>query len=214
MAQHAPAIISNPDEVSVALARIGLTKETVVSVARAAASARAEALPIDPLSAPGWFAYAHGVRHLRLAVLPLEGWRLSRADNVEAAINDELGVQLCFQNVDVACNPAREPRAISRKGAAARRQVAGGQVELFELPKQDGEGRYGCSPIVWVICVEASTSSLKAEVSCPMSFEGAQFDGFHERIFVCNEDSDYPEMVEEDGISNLDDLDFPVSKKL
>lgn len=212
MNHHAPAIVSEPDEVSAALARISLDKETVVAVARAAAAARAEVLPIDPISAPGWFAYAHGVRHIRLRLLPQDGWRSSRADNVESAVNDELGIQLCFQNVDKACDPNREPHAISRKGAAARRQVADGQGELFASLNNDD--RYGCAPTVWVICVEATDSSLKAEVSCPMTFEGSQFDGFHDRIFVLDEDFDSLETVNEDDISDLDDLDVPVSKKL
>ena len=213
MTQHAPAVIAELDEAPAALARIGLDKETVVAIARAAAAARAEALPIDPISAPGWFAYAYGVRHLRLRLLPLDGWRSSRADNVESAVNDELGIQLCFQNVDKACNPNPEPHAISRKGAAARRQVADGQGELFAPPNNDSEDRYGCPPVVWVVCVEATDSSLKAEVSCPMSFHGSQFDGFHERIFVLNEDFSSLEMVNEDDASELDDLDVPVSRK-
>lgn len=214
MIQHTPTIISEFDEVPTALARIGLNKGTIVAVARAAAAARAEALPIDPISAPGWFAYAHGVRHMRLKLLPLGGWRLSRDGNVEAVVNDELGVQLCFQNVDVACDPNREPHAISRKGGAVRQQVVDGQGELFPLPQNDSDSRYGCSPAVWIICVEATEFSLKAEVSCPMSFEGSQFDGFHERIFVLDEDFDDLETVEKDDIPDLDDFDVPVSKKL
>lgn len=214
MFQPAIKVIKEPDDVVAALKHIGLSREAVVAVARAAAAARAEALPIDPVSAPGWFAYAHGVRHMRLRLLPSRGWRSSRTGNVESTVHDELGIQLCFQNVDSACKLNHEPHAISRKGAAARRQVAEGQGELFDAPKSGGRNRLGCPPTVWVICVEATESSLRVEVSRPKSFQGEQFEGFHERIFVLDEEIEDLNVPAEDDTTDLDDFDVPVSKKL
>jgi hypothetical protein len=89
--------------------------DIVTSIARKAAAAKAEALEIDPSSTPGTLAYINGVRAIRMDLLPL-GWRLSRTGNVEATVNDKLGIQICFQNVDIACTE-QNPQAISGKGA-------------------------------------------------------------------------------------------------
>ena len=214
MAKLAPKITDHPDEVAVALEGIGLSHEAVVKIARAAVAARAESLPIDPVSAPGWFAYAYGVRHLRLEMLLKEGWRRDRTGNVESVVNDEKGIQLCFQNVDLACNPGHIPQAISGKGSASRKQIAEGQRELFPRPPQDDGDHVGCAPVVWVVCVEATDGVLRAEVSCPTAFEGSQFRNFHERIFVIDEQLDEVVPSSEQDESGLEDLDVPVSKKL
>lgn len=214
MHPHPPRVVQEPEDVVEALQRIGLSKDIVSEIAHAAAAARAESLPIDPVSAPGWFAYAHGIRHMRLRLLPEQGWRTCRDGNVESVVNDERGIQLCFQNVDLACSPNHIPRAISGKGSAARKQIAEWQGELFPRPVSEEHDHIGCAPTVWVICVESSDYALRAEVSCPTPFEGSQFDSFHERIFVVDErfDDIDPTSLSED--SDLEDLDVPVSKKL
>ncbi|MCG8023934.1 MAG: hypothetical protein JAZ02_08115 [Candidatus Thiodiazotropha endolucinida] len=212
MSSDNAAIIQNTAEVSEALSAIGLSKEIVAKVARAAASARAECLPVDPVNAPGSSAYHHGVRHIRLGLLPIDGWRMNRDENIESTENDELGVQVCFQNVLFACDPVRNPQAISRKGKGAKKLVASGQGELFDIPQEVQATRYGCTPAVWIICVEATDDFLRAEVSCPKVFEGAQFEGFHKRIFVVDEN--YDDWVpSDDDDSDLTEIDVPVSKK-
>lgn len=213
MLDHARGIVQDRYDVRQALSRIGLSSEMVIAVARAAAAARAETLPVDPISAPGWFAYAYGVRHIRLQLLPLDGWRLSRTANVESAINDVLGVQICFQNVDVACDTRHEPQAISRKGTASRQQVADGQGELFAVPCGRKVSRLGCAPAVWIICVQITDTSLCAEVSCPRAFDGAQFVGFHERIFVLKEDYDGVDPARKTKVDDTEEVDVPVSKR-
>ena len=69
-------------------------------------------------------AYINGVRAIRMDLLPL-GWRLSRTGNVEATVNDKLGIQICFQNVDIACTE-QNPQAISGKGAGSRKLIQNG----------------------------------------------------------------------------------------
>ncbi len=212
MSSSSATIIQNKIEVGQCLTAIGLTKEFVIHVARAAAAARAESLPVDPLSAPGMNSYIFGVRHIRLGLLIKDGWRISRAGNVESTVNDDLGVQICFQNVINACDVTHAPQAISRKGTAARKLVAEGQGDLFDAPSVNASTKYGCSPTVWIICVEADEQSLKVEVSCPKTFEGSQFEDFHQRIFVLDETFDDGDSIDDDD-SLLDDIDVYVSKK-
>jgi hypothetical protein len=163
-----------------------LTVDIVTSIARKAAAAKAEALEIDPSSTPGTLAYISGVRAIRIDLLPL-GWRLSRTGNVEATVNDRLGIQICLQNVDVACTE-QNPQAISGKGAGSRKLIRSGQAELFDRNAADAVDAIGSTPTVWVVCVSTDSKRLRAEVSCPEAFEGNQFDGFSKRIWVVDED--------------------------
>jgi len=166
------------------LRKIGLTRDIVIEIALSAAAARADSLPVDPSSAPGMLSYIYGVRAIRLHLLKL-GWRESRQGNVESTVNDEIGVQLCFQNVDAACNDFKNPHAISGKGTASRSLVAAGQGELFGRATDSVEADvFGSTPTVWVICVSVEGFSVRAEVSCPKNFEGSQFENFIS-VFLC-----------------------------
>lgn len=182
-----PVVINEGPQVHEELRRLGLTPEIVRTVARQAAAAKAEALEIDPSSTPGTLAYIHGVRGIRLALLTVDGWRLSRAGNVESTVNDELGIQICFQNVDTACTD-RQPQAISGKGAGSRKLILDGQTELFDREAPQAMDAVGSTPTVWVLCVSTDGQKLRAEVSCPEAFEGNQFEGFSKRIWVVDED--------------------------
>jgi len=180
------------------LAPLGLSEAIVRKIAEAVAGSKAEALPIDPLSAPGTLAYIQGIRGIRRALLP-KGWRMNRKGNVESTINDELGIQLLFQNVDRACSSS-DPQAISKKGTASRKLVEDGQGELFGTTSANKNysspaEKIGSKPVVWMLCVSSDDRGLQAEVSCPKIFDGEQFDGFHKRIFVINDKYD-PEVSE------------------
>lgn len=182
-----PVLVSDAWSVRQELRALGLTLEGVTEIARQAAAAKAEALAVDPCSTPGTLAYIYGVRATRLKLIP-EGWRISRSGNVESTVNDDLGIQLVFQNVDLACD-IRDPQAISGKGAGSRKLVEfGKQGELFERHDTPAAKSRGVVPTVWVLCVSTEGKKLRAEVSCPDAFEGNQFEGFSKRIFVVNED--------------------------
>src|SRR5690606_21729140 len=111
-------IIDDPVGVRQELAALGIDPELVRHVAYAAAAVKADTLPIDAVTAPGSLAYHAGVRQKRLELLKRDGWRMSRVNNIEATVNDELGVQFVFQNVDLACS-LKDPCARSPKGPAA-----------------------------------------------------------------------------------------------
>lgn len=210
MLQPNDLIVHDPVGVRQELAQLGIDAELVRAVAFAAAAAKADTLPIDAASAPGAFAYYHGVRQKRLQLLRLDGWRPSRVDNIEVTVNDERGVQFVFQNVDRACT-TKDPSPRSPKGPAARRLVSDGQQgELFAGSQKvvPIAPVYGQVPTVWLICVSADDTSFQAEVSCPKVFDGKEFCGFSKRIWVIDEsyEPDPNYRPEED----LPELDFDV----
>ncbi|MDQ3286753.1 MAG: hypothetical protein M3Q42_00585 [Pseudomonadota bacterium] len=202
-------IVREPREVRRELDELGIDESFVRSVSLAAASARADALPIDPKGAPGTLSYLMGVRAKRLILLP-RGWRASTLDNIEATVNHELGVQLVFQNVGRACAD-NDPEPVSAKGPASRRLVQSGQGELFFTPMNRRVVTLGQAPKVWLLCVSADDESVQAEVSCPKVFEGGMFEGFDKRIFVVDE-SFAPDIGHDPSRSTNDDpgLDFDV----
>lgn len=186
MINRKPTVVTEPREARHELRELGLTPEIIQGIAKAASAARTDSLPVDPCSAPGTQAYIHGVRSIRLQLLPL-GWRMSRAGNVESTVNDELGIQLCFQNVDQACRE-KDPEAISGKGSGSRKLIHDGrQTELFVKNETTNTKNFGSTPTVWVVCVSTDAKNVCAEVSCPHTFEGEQFDGFSKRIFIVDE---------------------------
>lgn len=197
------------------LRALGLTPEIVRNVAIASAAARSESLPVDPCSAPGTQAYIHGVRNIRLQLLP-NGWEVSRCGNVEATVNHELGIQLCFQNVDRACGD-KDPEAISGKGAGSRHLINAGQTELFPSPRNNDQNAsriFGATPTVWMICVSSDDYTVRAEVSCPEIFEGNQFEGFVRRLFVVDESfGPTPDKIKEPKDDDALDFDVQVTKK-
>lgn len=206
----ASAVVSIPWQVDQALREIGLTRAIIHDIAIAAASARADALAVDPSGTPGMLSYIFGTRTTRLKLLPL-GWKESREGHVESTVNHALGVQLCFQNVDRACSD-KEPQAISGKGAGSRELVKSGQIDLFSTIEKSAD-QTGRTPTVWLICVSASNDSIQAEVSCPKVFEGNQFEGFDRRLVVVDESrGPKPTKHSEDDDGGFD-LDIPVSKK-
>ncbi|KXS54736.1 MAG: hypothetical protein AWU57_867 [Marinobacter sp. T13-3] len=211
--QPDPIIVDDEATAEQDLAAIGLSAGLIRKVALAAAAGRAESLRVDPVSAPGQLAYIYGVRELRLG-LEREGWRINRDGNVEATVNNDLGIQLFFQNVDIACSK-RTPQAISKKGKASRDLIAASQTDMFsELSDEIGENVHGTIPAVWIVCVSSDGQSVRAEVSCPKQFEGSQFEDFHHRIFVLNESFEPSFEPNEADSNTFDDFDVNISRKL
>lgn len=139
---------------------------------------------------------------------------MSRTGNVESTVHDELGIQLVFQNVDVACEE-QDPQAISGKGAGSRKLIESGQQgELFTRSVVPLHKALGVTPTVWAVCVSVSEKQLRAEVSCPKVFQGDQYEGFSKRIFVVSEDLD-PSVKQDssDDDYNAEDFEVRIEKK-
>lgn len=210
-------VVCEPFNAEEELSLLGLRSSIAQKVARAASAARASALEIDVAFAPGMLSHIHGNRHLRLELLPL-GWRKGRFNNVESVINDDLGIQIIFQNVDLACDPEHSPQAISGKGAGSRQLVQNGlQSELWEKPinppsdATQANSMRGVTPSVWIFCVSHDGKRLRAEISKPGRFEGDQFENFSKRIFVLDEESGTdPEITIRPSAGGDGDTDFDI----
>ncbi|MBN9407518.1 MAG: hypothetical protein J0H69_00075 [Burkholderiales bacterium] len=208
-------IVKEPGAARQALAVLSLTEEIIESIADAAATAKADTMAVEPLNAPGTNAYNKGVAAKRIALLP-RGWRMSHDRGIEATVNDDLGIQLVFQNVDAACLE-RDPQAVSGKGSGARKLVYEGQRQnvLFERKEESPQQARGAPLRVWLVCVSTSDKKLRAEVSCPLLFEGNQFEGFSKRIFVIDRDYDpTPKARAAAGDRSVDDaFEVKIAKK-
>lgn len=212
--QDFPTIVRDDDKVRVTLSQMGLSKEQISQIARSALSARAEYLEgIDPKNAPGQKAYMAGVRQLRLGLLS-GSWKSARFNNIEMVVNHELGLMLGFQNVDMACQ-ASPPRAISERGPGTRDLVARSyEADLFQSEVHPTNVyQTGDRPVIWFVCVAATTDSLQVEVSRPKPFDGDQFDGFFDRIYVLDEKLDTPAAAAPADTEGLDDIEINISKK-
>lgn len=213
-------VISEPFDAEQEISQFGLTLKIAQKVARAASAARSSTLAIDVAFAPGMLSHILGNRHLRLELLPL-GWRSGRFNNVESVVNDDLGIQIIFQNVDMACNSDYSPKAISRKGAGSRRLVQDGlQGELWgesvksPITINQAKSKHGMTPLVWIFCVSDDGKRLCAELSKPKLFEGDQFEDFGRRIFLVDERSAVEPEVTINPSSGDDDADFDIEVRV
>ena len=217
-------VVTDPLDAEQEMSQLGLKIPVAQKVARAASAARASALEIDVAFTPGMLSHIYGNRQLRLELLPL-GWRKGRFNNVESVINDDLGIQIIFQNVDMACVLEHSPQAISGKGAGSRQLVQNGlQSELWEKPVNPPtdasqlHSKHGTTPTVWMFCVSNDGKRLRAEISKPSNFEGDQFEDFSKRIFVLDEkggaDPDIAINPSSDSDGDADfDIEVNVAKK-
>lgn len=209
-------IIENPLSVLDALSAIGMTRDSVIHIAKAAVAARAEYLEgIDTVNYPGTRAYQDGIRHMRLQLKALpQGWVARKFHNIELVYSADLGIMVGFQNVDRACGSAN-PKAISERGEGTRQLVSlPYQHSLFGSPKAGSAPHViGTFPVIWLVCVAASVDRIQVEVSRPKPFTLDQFEGFFERIFVTDEpvdDKPRGELLTED---HSDEPEIFISKK-
>jgi hypothetical protein len=168
-------------EVMTRLSALGVTKEELLDVVRAAVGGRRDATPFDPVNAGGLFAWIYGTRQLRAIFVPKE-WVAGRTDNIESVFNPVAGIKIIYQSAERASDPMLDPLAISKKGVGAARAVEMGQGEFWPEMRTE-EIREG-SAANWYLFVYANGDDVRAELSYPMAIEGDQFCGFNERILL------------------------------
>ncbi|HRK98461.1 MAG TPA: hypothetical protein PLE43_08315 [Alphaproteobacteria bacterium] len=198
------------DEVESRLYEFGATKDSLLKIIHAAAGGRNLAVANDPKTAGGQFAYIYGTRALRDVFLSL-GWKKDRHDNIESVVNPDNGIKIIFQNVDIAADTLRAPKAISGKGAASARIIDFAQPNLF--PEFNDEEEQKANQSVWFFCVSVNGDDVRAELSRPYSLEGGQFSDFIERIFIL-QNNDWEELnitIEDD--TDLQDFEVNISRK-
>lgn len=174
-------VLAEDYEVVPRLAQLGLRRDLLLDVVRAATGARRSATGYHPLGAGGLLSWIEGTGQLRRIFMPA-GWDACRRDNIESIYNSELGIKLVFQNADKAGDVLRDPIAASKKGAGSARAVELGQYELW--PEDRARQIDEANATTWVLFVYADRDDVRAELSCPIAINDEQFDGFHERIIL------------------------------
>lgn len=193
------AVLAEDFEVVPRLAQLGLRRDLLLDVVRAATGARRNATAFHPLSAGGLSSWIEGTGQLRRIFLP-NGWDICRRDNIESIFHPEIGIKVVFQNAETAGDPLREPIAASKKGAGSARAVELGQYELW--PEDKAREIVEVNATTWMLFVYANGDDVRAELSCPVAINDEQFDGFHERIILV-------EMGRWDAAQPLTDSDEP-----
>lgn len=204
------AVLAEDYEVVPRLAQLGLRRDFLLDVVRAAVGGRRSSTAFHPLSAGGLLSWIEGTAHLRRVFVP-QGWEICRRDNIESIFHPEYGIKVVFQNAERAGDPLFDPVAVSRKGAGSARAIELGQFELWPEVREK-EIAEEAAP-TWVLFVFADGDDVRAELSCPMAINEDQFDGFHERILLVEKggwDSTEP-FTDEDEPSA--EYDVTVSRK-
>lgn len=194
-------IINESWDVASRLEAFGVDREELLDVVRAVVAYRANAVPNDPKTAEGQFAYIYGTRYTR-QVFQRAGYENGWENGVEYVGHPESGVKVIYQSVDQACEITRSPQAISGKGSGAAAVVNSAQPSLFvdgELPETLPPNMKATNGSVWYFCVSVAEGKVSAELSQPARIVGRNFEHFIERIFILKPD-------EWDGLDLLDDM--------
>ena len=201
-------------EAKTKLHEFGCDLHSLQGVALTAISARNEATPLHPQSAPGQKSYLEGVAALRNLFLRLDDWEIYNAKGIEGVRNKNLEVIILFQNVDFACG-IHEPRPLHPKRGGVTELVDNGTLCLFdEMASEDGLRE---NKEVWFLCVANRSEEPQAELSRPSRIEDGVFGTLLERIFVLNSDGPGPEAStqgqDSDQETTTDDFDVTISRK-
>jgi hypothetical protein len=197
-------------EVDSRLGFFGVTRDELMTVVEMAVGARADAVPHDPVTAPGTFSYIYGTRALRDVFVP-KGWVKNSTEGIESIYDSETGTKVIFQNTDSACDICH-PKAISGKGLASERVVMDAAKGLF--PEIDEERRKRLNGPVWYFCLSANGDDVRAELSRPLAIKRGQFSEFIERIFILKHGEWNPITPSKmDDYPLFQDFDIPVTRK-
>jgi hypothetical protein len=197
-------------EVGSRLSMFGVTKAELVTVVEKAVGARADAVPHDPVTAPGTFSYIYGTRGLR-DLFASQGWIPDSTKGIESIYHPITGTKLIFQNVDSACDD-RHPKAISGKGMASEEIISLSTKYLFEDMEEQRQKMLNGT--AWFLCVYANGEDVRAELSLPLGVKEGQFSGFIERIFLLNQGEWKPFTISrKEEYPLFQDFDIPVTRK-
>lgn len=203
-------VLAKDHEIVPRLSQLGLRRDRLLEVVRAAVGGRRNATGFHPLSAGGLLSWIEGTGQLRRVFLP-HGWQACRRDNIESIFNPELGIKVVYQNADRAGDPLHEPVATSKKGAGSARAIELGQYELW--PDVRAKEVAEVTATTWVLFVYADGDDVRAELSCPMAINEEQFDGFHERILLVGKGGWDAAVPLTDGDEPPAEYEVPVSRR-
>lgn len=187
------SVYRKPDDVEVALEKLGLSLRGLREVLVRIASARFGAVKTDARMAAGMFAYLAAVRAMREVFAP-DGWDELWCENIEGIFHPELNIRVIYQSCEGACiNQSGYPLVTRDKGPAAARIVDLSQGYLFEDMALEAErlAREASAPL-WILLVSFEKGEegykIAAELSRPGPIENKKFTYFSDRIFILEPD--------------------------
>ena len=166
------------------------TREEFINIVREVVGAMADAVDDDPDFTPGMFGHIHGVRNTR-GTFRQKGWERLTKNGNSLVKHPEIELLLGYQAVDLAASDDHEPKAISGKGAGAKKVIDEAQATLYSL--LDFEGEQSPPPAntgLWHLCVSVNGDEVRAEVSLSSGVtidagsKRGNFGRFIERIYI------------------------------
>ena len=165
----------------------------------ACAKAAEGASPFFPLNGAGTLAFRYGTRELG-AYLDTLGWVTHNAFGASGMRHPSTARLAYYQNVDVACDLARDPRPRTRKGTGAERRDQG--VLWEDLPTAFPNQRAGSEVWYLMVAEDGAVELTRAVV------RDGQFEQPFERIFVAG--GGELDVVRQTGELPDDAVDFDV----
>ncbi len=192
---------------------LGVSRDELAHIARAASAAKADAIDDDPITTPGTFAYIFGTRALR-RLFRARGWRLNREGGIESVCDPERSIKVVFQNADIAADEDRDPKAISDKGSSTEKALVLAQGSFFFMEPTALDNNEVVSAL-WYLFVSMDDRGkyLRAELSLPKIIEDKQFRGFYERVFIINKGEDDEFRFDADEGGPAQDVEPIVTRK-
>ena len=215
-----PIVRANPIEVANRLHQLGWRREQLLEIVGAMVAARNSCTENDPSSAPGWMAWKEGTRRLREIARPM-GLEKDETGQIPSVIDLRRGLKFAVSNTDDGTGiEDRIPQNRSRKGPATDRVVCDNQGSLLRaldktldvVPISMARKQPGII-VCWYLCVYCQEDEVRAELSCPVSFESDYFTDFVERIVLIGPDGDGAIKVRRDTPEDGPEFDIPVSRR-
>jgi hypothetical protein len=193
-------LVIDPIRVQNRLAEFGTSLDNMREVAHAMSSEMADTSLNDAPGAAGSRAYFIGVRRNReVHCVGNSGWVKDDTDFIASVFNAKTRIKIAVANTDAGTGiPEFAPTNRSAKGAAAGRAIAGNrqQLEFEELIKESNnvvpltESNHVGIILCYYLCVFCEGEETRAELSCPIKWDGKYFSDFHERVKIIGRDGD------------------------
>ncbi len=211
---------TNPIEVLNRLDELGWTRDELLEVVEAMVSARHSCTDNDPSSAPGWMSWKDGTRRLR-EIGRSKGFDKAEIDQIPCVVDLKRKLRFSVSNTDDGTAvEGRTPQNQSKKGVGTDRAVNDNQGTLFDAADMPRVPLSKIRPqpgilVSWFLLVYCVGDDIRAELSCPVEFDGGFFTDFSERIVLIGPNDDGGVKVRRDDPrdGSGSDFDIPVSRK-
>ncbi|MEV6413155.1 hypothetical protein [Kribbella sp. NPDC051718] len=201
------------------LSELGLDVESIHKILRQADAEAATCTRLDPPFMEGIMRYGRTVRFLREAYLP-QGWDFDNPRNQSRAISPDRDFAVVVSSGDAATgNEAAKPTTKNPKGATISDAVAGNQQLAFDLGAAFEPERKSQDLLTWLFLYWPAEDEIRAELSLPLSMDGAYVDDWDVRIILPPMPRDPGPRIDSipvvDGDFSLDEAAYevPVSRR-